>query len=60
MLVTLRSEELEVDITSFGATLTSVRVATAEGWRDVILGYESLAEYIDGKPNLAKKSLTPS
>lgn len=53
-LVTLKSDTLEVDICSLGATLVAVRVNVKGIWLDVILGYESLEGYTNGgKPNFA-------
>jgi len=51
-LVTLRSEALEVDISSYGAALVALRVKSQGEWLDVMMGYESLERYTQGgKPN---------
>lgn len=51
-LTTLRSESLEVDVSSFGAALVAVRVKSKGEWVDVLMGYESLERYTSGgKPN---------
>mmetsp|Transcript_81975 Transcript_81975/g.235513 ORF Transcript_81975/g.235513 Transcript_81975/m.235513 type:complete len:343 (-) Transcript_81975:79-1107(-) len=54
VLRTLRSDILEVDVSSLGATLVAVRVKLSEEWIDVLMGYESLDRYLDnGKPNFS-------
>lgn len=51
-LVTIRSEMLEVDVSSLGGALVAVRVNVRGEWLDVVLGYESLQRYTNGgKPN---------
>lgn len=53
-LFTLRSEVLEVDVSSLGAALVAVRLKVRSMWIDVLLGYESLEQYpplSGGKPN---------
>jgi len=53
-LTTLKSDALEVDVSSFGATLVAVRVKAKGEWIDVLLGYESLDRYTKGgKPNFS-------
>jgi len=53
-LVTLKSESLQVDVSSYGATLVAVRVLAKDEWVDVLLGYESLDQYTKGgKPNFS-------
>lgn len=53
-LVTLGTDLLEVDVSSYGATLVSVRVNVRGEWVDVLMGYESLERYVDGgKPNFS-------
>ena len=45
-LYILRSEELEVELLPYGATVRAIRVHDREGhWVDVCLGYESLITY---------------
>lgn len=52
VLATLKSDTLEVDVSSYGATLVAVRVKVRGDWVDILLGYESLDQYTKGgKPN---------
>ena len=39
-----QSRGRQVDVTNFGATISAVRVRDGDGWVDVVLGYESLAQ----------------
>eukprot|EP00929_Paragymnodinium_shiwhaense_P048502 TRINITY_DN24517_c0_g1_i1.p1 TRINITY_DN24517_c0_g1~~TRINITY_DN24517_c0_g1_i1.p1 ORF type:complete len:343 (+),score=70.89 TRINITY_DN24517_c0_g1_i1:73-1101(+) len=51
-LVTLKTPQLEVDVSTLGAGLVSVRVLVKGDWIDVILGYETAEQYPPkGKPN---------
>lgn len=52
-LATLKSETLEVDVCSYGATLVAVRVKVRGEWLDVLMGYESFDQYLKGKPNFS-------
>lgn len=52
ILATLKSDVLEVDVTSFGGIFVAVRVKVRGEWIDVLLGYESCDRYTKGgKPN---------
>lgn len=47
-LCTLRSPNVEVDISNFGATIVAVRLPDRNGvWEDVALGYDTPQEYMD-------------
>jgi len=51
-LFTIKSEALEVDVSSLGAGLVAVRLKVRGEWIDVLLGYESVEQYPPrGKPN---------
>lgn len=53
-LATIKSDSLEVDVSSYGATLVAVRVKVKGEWIDVLLGYESCERYTKGgKPNFS-------
>ncbi len=49
-LYTLSNENLEVTIMNYGATIQSLKVKTAEGFREITLGYDKFADYLE-KPN---------
>ena len=45
---TLRSNAMEVTLTEYGATIIALRVPDRTGrWGDVILGHDSLSEYVE-------------
>jgi aldose 1-epimerase len=50
-LYTLKSGEVEVDITNYGGTITSLRVPDGKGvMGDVALGFETLEGYLGSQP----------
>mmetsp|Transcript_74755 Transcript_74755/g.216034 ORF Transcript_74755/g.216034 Transcript_74755/m.216034 type:complete len:343 (-) Transcript_74755:209-1237(-) len=54
LLTTIKSDALEVDVSSYGAALVAVRFRVQGDWVDVLMGYESLERYTGGgKPNFS-------
>ncbi|MGN1103944.1 MAG: aldose epimerase family protein [Candidatus Coproplasma sp.] len=48
-LYTIENADVKVGVLNFGATLNFIRLNTPQGEKDVILGYDCVEGYIDGK-----------